>query len=123
MTHVAFMAVGGALGAVVSSRIYRLGGSRRRVVLVGVTACALLGALMGIQDHLSEPVFAAGVGFLGTAAPLTALHKGDALPRGTTGVLSFASRRALDVAVLLVYGTVFAVLGFLAATLISGVPR
>ena len=120
MAQLVLACLGGALGAGVTMWIYRRTPTHLRVLITNTSVCAFLGALTAARPYIPGPIFEAG--FFSTTAPITSVLLSSPVPRENFDVLTFVLRRAAEIALNLVYGTVFALLGFLVVTLLTGPP-
>lgn len=112
------MCLGGAGAAVVLSLFYYRLPSTRLVTAVNGCACALLGALTAYPhfDPVLTPLVA---GFLSTAAPLTSVFLPWPAIETMSEAMRFAGRVGGLLALNLLYGTAFAIVGFLSVFLIT----
>lgn len=106
------MCLGGVGAAVVLSLFYYRLPSTRLVAAVNGGACALLAALT-TYPHPHPVLTPLVAGFLSTAAPLTAVFLPWPAIETTSEALRFAGRVGGLLALNLLYGAAFAMVGFL----------
>ncbi|MGH3556125.1 hypothetical protein [Mycobacterium sp.] len=107
-----FFGFGSAVGAALAWLVGRNEPSRSTVVALNGTACGLLGVLTSASGHTTASAVEAGLGLLGTAAPLT-LCMTPLRPIATCAAIPSAMRYlAATLALALVYGIGCATLGF-----------
>jgi hypothetical protein len=104
--------VGGAGAAVVLSLLYYRLPSPRLVIAVNGGACALLAALM-TYPHSHSVLTPLVAGFLSTAAPLTSVFLRWPAIETMSEAIQFAGCVGGLLALNLLYGATFAVVGFL----------
>lgn len=115
------MCLGGAGAAAVLSWFYYRLPSTRLVLAVNSGACAVLGALAGCPGSHSvlTPLV---VGFVSTSAPLTSVFLPCPPIEARAEAIRFAGRIGGLLALNLLYGTAFAMVGFLMALRITTSP-
>lgn len=107
--------VGSAVGAALALFVSRRQPSRSTVVVLNGVAGGLLGILISASMGSTAPAVEAGLGFLGTAAPLT-LCMTSLRPLATTvGISSPVRHVAATLALSLIYGISCAASGFMLA--------
>jgi Na+/H+-translocating membrane pyrophosphatase len=112
------MCLGGASGAVALSWLcYRLP-SWRLVTAINGAACALLAALT-TYPHAQLVLTPLAAGFLSTAAPLTSVFLHQPTIETVSDALQFAGRVGGLLALNLLYGVAFAMVGFLGVLLVT----
>ncbi|MGA7052521.1 MAG: hypothetical protein WBZ37_14860 [Mycobacterium sp.] len=112
------MCAGGAAASVVLSFLYFRLPSPRQVIAINGGVCALLAALT-VYPH-SLPVLTPLVaGFLSTAAPLTSVFRRRPAIETMSEAIQFAGRVGGLLALNLVYGAAFAMVGFLGVLFIT----
>jgi hypothetical protein len=107
-----FFDFGSAVGAALAWFVGRRERARSTVATLNGVACGLLGILTSASGGTMAPATEAGLGLLGTAAPLT-LCMTPLSPVATSAGISSAVRHlAATLALALVYGISCATLGF-----------
>ena len=118
MTALIAMCGGGAAAAsMVSLLLCRLS-SPRRVIAFNSAACALFAALTAFAPSGSV-LTALAAGFLTAAAPLTSVVRRQSAIETVPEAIHFAARVGVLMALSLLYGAAFAMIGFLAALFVA----
>ncbi len=118
MKALILMCFGGAAAAVTLSLFYYRLPSLRLLTGVNCGACALLGALMVYPRSHPVPTDLVA-GFLSTAAPLTSVFMPWPTIETISEAIRFAGRVGGLLALNLLYGAAFAMVGFLAVLFIT----
>lgn len=121
MKAVVVMCLGGAGAAVVLSWFYSRLPSTRLVVAVNSVSCAVLGALAGCP-HSHSVLTPLAVGFVATSAPLTSVFLSFPAIETRSEAIRFAGHVGAILALNLLYGAAFAMVGFLIVLRISVPP-
>lgn len=118
MNALPLMCVGGAGAAVLLSLFYFRQPSIRLVIAGNCGACALVAALT-VYPHYYPVLTPVAAGFLSTAAPLTSVFQPWPAIETMSEALRFAARVGGLLALNLLYGTAFAMVGFLSVFLVA----
>jgi len=105
-------AFGSAVGAALAWFVCRGEPSRSAVFALNGIACGLLGVLMSAGGGKTAPAIEAGLGLLGTAAPLTLCMTPLRAVASRAGISSVVRHLAVTLALALVSGISCATLGF-----------
>lgn len=121
MNALLLMCFGGAGAAIAASFFYYRMPSRRLVIAVNCGACALIAALTAYPNAhpVLTPLLA---GFLSTSAPLTSVFLPWPAIETVSEAIQFTGRICGLLALNLLYGTVFAIVGFLSIFFFTAPP-
>jgi hypothetical protein len=107
-----FFTLGSAVGAALAWFVGRRERNRSTIVALNGITCGLLGVLTSASGGTTAPAIEAGLGLLGTAAPLTLCMTPLRAVATRTGILSAVRHLAPTLALALVCGISCATLGF-----------